>query len=66
MVTFLKWQEPIFTTWLNHPFVDGNKRTGVTTALVFLIMNGYELVAEEDVLEKLIMDIASSQVEKEG
>lgn len=49
----------------NHPFVDGNKRTGATTALVFLIMNGYELVVDEEVLEKLVLDVASGQLEKE-
>lgn len=26
----------------DHPFVDGNKRTGVMTALVFLNLNGYD------------------------
>jgi death on curing protein len=31
----------------NHPFVDGNKRTALVTAAVFLIENGYELVASE-------------------
>ena len=37
---------------LNHPFVDGNKRTGVVSALVFLELNGWTLrVEEEDLLE---------------
>ena len=27
----------------NQPFVDGNKRTGLTAALVFLDINGYEV-----------------------
>lgn len=31
----------------NHPFVDGNKRTAMTAAGVFLEMNGYKLVAPE-------------------
>ena len=31
----------------NHPFVDGNKRTGFVAAVVFLDCNGYELQAGE-------------------
>ena len=27
----------------NHPFVDGNKRTGYSAGLAFLILNGYRL-----------------------
>ncbi len=30
-----------------HPFVDGNKRTGVVTAATFLLLNGFELTASE-------------------
>lgn len=29
----------------NHPFIDGNKRTGLIAALVFLDLNGIELDA---------------------
>lgn len=32
----------------NHPFVDGNKRTALTSAGVFLIRNGYLLQNEHD------------------
>ena len=31
----------------NHPFVDGNKRTGITATAVFLGVNGHELVVDE-------------------
>ncbi|QLA17439.1 type II toxin-antitoxin system death-on-curing family toxin [Desulfolutivibrio sulfoxidireducens] len=31
----------------NHPFVDGNKRTGFLAAYVFLDLNGWELAAPE-------------------
>ena len=27
----------------NHPFIDGNKRTGLLTALKFLAQNGYDI-----------------------
>jgi len=32
---------------LNHPFVDGNKRTALTVAAIFLEINGYSLNAKE-------------------
>lgn len=38
----------------DHPFVDGNKRTGIVTALVFLEMNGVTIQADEDELESLV------------
>jgi death on curing protein len=31
----------------NHPFVDGNKRIGFTTAVLFLEANGYRFTASE-------------------
>ncbi len=31
----------------NHPFVDGNKRTGFTTAILFLDLNGWRVTAYE-------------------
>src|SRR5580698_4165138 len=37
----------------NHPFVDGNKRTGAAAAIVFLVINGIELESDEDGLVEL-------------
>jgi death-on-curing protein len=31
----------------NHPFIDGNKRAGFVTAVVFLELNGYDVQASE-------------------
>ena len=31
----------------NHPFLDGNKRIGFTTAIIFLELNGYRFTASE-------------------
>lgn len=50
----------------NHPFVDGNKRTGAVAALVFLIMNGIELHASEDSLEKIVRSVANGKMDKAG
>ena len=39
----------------NHPFLDGNKRVGVTAALVFLEMNGVEVkITNEAVVETVL------------
>ena len=48
----------------NHPFVDGNKRTGAVAAIVFLSLNGIELEADEAQLEKLVLDVAQGKVGK--
>ena len=45
----------------NHPFVDGNKRTGATAAGLFLRRNGYRLTASNADLVDITMRIAQSQ-----
>jgi death on curing protein len=47
----------------NHPFVDGNKRTGITAAALFLRQNGYRLTATNPELEAFTLKVASSRVE---
>jgi death-on-curing protein len=39
----------------NHPFIDGNKRTGLMAALVFLDLNGVEIDAPKGSLYDLTM-----------
>ena len=48
----------------NHPFVDGNKRTGHAAMEVFLVMNGYEIEATVDTQEEIILNLASSKMER--
>lgn len=43
----------------NHPFVDGNKRIGAHTMLVFLALNGIELSYTQDELALLFIAVAS-------
>jgi len=45
----------------NHPFIDGNKRTGIVCCLIFLQYNEIELVFEQDELYKLGIAIATSK-----
>ncbi len=49
----------------NHPFVDGNKRTALASALVFLSLNGVELEDPKGELYELMMAVAESGVGKQ-
>jgi death-on-curing protein len=48
----------------NHPFIDGNKRTGTMAAFVFLKMNGLTLDADESAFESLVLDAAQGKTGK--
>ncbi len=48
----------------DHPFVDGNKRTGAVAAVVFLMMNGVDLEVDEDSFEKMVRRVAAGKVKK--
>ena len=45
----------------NHPFLDGNKRTGIIAAVIFLRMNGYQLEATNTELEEFTLGVAKSK-----
>ena len=48
----------------NHPFIDGNKRTGAVAALVFLELNGIEIRATESEFEQLVLEVARGDCQK--
>jgi len=48
-----------------HPFVDGNKRTGVASALLFLAMHQVEIDASDDELVEFVLDVASGNRTKD-
>lgn len=48
----------------NHPFVDGNKRTALMCALVFLGLNGQRLEAAPDSLHRIVEGVAAGSVDK--
>ena len=45
----------------NHPFVDGNKRIGAHTMLVFLEINGVELFYSQEELIDIFLKIAADR-----
>ena len=50
----------------NHAFIDGNKRTALAVALVFLEINGYPVMGGEDELEAATREVASGKMGKDG
>lgn len=48
----------------NHPFVDGNKRTGMMAAYVFLRINGYRLEASEAEAVVVFQDLAAGEIDE--
>ena len=48
----------------NHPFVDGNKRAGLISAIAFLGLNDQELVADPDELVELVVAVAAGEADK--
>lgn len=50
----------------NHPFVDGNKRTGLAAADTFLYFNGLELRAEDEDLIQFVLMVAAGDIDENG
>jgi death-on-curing protein len=51
---------------IRHPFVDGNKRTALASALTFLYLNGYEVEESYDLeLADLVLEFLSKDISKE-
>ena len=50
----------------NHPYIDGNKRCGHAAMETFLVLNGKEIKAPVDELEKIIMEMASGKFSRKN
>ncbi len=46
----------------NHPFVDGNKRTALVAAELFLVLNGYELQADDADCVVTMLSVAAGEM----
>lgn len=55
----------IHSLLLNHPFLDGNKRTAMVAGMVFLELNGYSLVISQKILVEIALSISSKQMSLE-
>ncbi len=54
-----------FSLIQNHPFADGNKRTGHAAMETFLVLNGYQINASVDEQVNTILKVASSAISRE-
>jgi death-on-curing protein len=50
----------------NHPFVDGNKRTGFVVGVLFLELNGYRFTASEEAAAQAVLELAAHEIDEEG
>lgn len=50
----------------NHPFSDGNKRTGFLAAYSFLWINGHAIEAEQSLVIAFVLSVAAGEIEEEG
>lgn len=50
----------------NHPFVDGNKRTGFVAGVLFLELNGYRFTATEEAAAQAVLELAAGAIAEEG
>ena len=46
----------------NHPFTDGNKRTALHSMYVYLIINGFDIMATQHDVENMIIDVAAGNM----
>ena len=50
----------------NHPFSDGNKRTGFLAAFSFLILNGFLIDASQADIIAFVLAVAAGEIDEEG
>ncbi|MFV0801060.1 type II toxin-antitoxin system death-on-curing family toxin [Brucella sp. MAB-22] len=56
----------LFGVLKNHPFVDGNKRTGLAAADLFLYFNGFSLEAGQEDIIQLVLMVSTSEIDETG
>jgi death on curing protein len=56
----------LFYICCNHPFLDGNKRTAMMAAIVFLRLNGMETLPDSEYWETLMLDVAASKIDRDA
>lgn len=50
----------------NHPFVDGNKRTGFVVGILFLELNGHSFTASEEDAAQAVRALAARNLDEPG
>jgi death-on-curing protein len=55
----------LFYLCKNHPFLDGNKRVALASSLVFLDLNGYDILDPNEVLYDFVIGVAEGKFKLE-
>jgi death-on-curing protein len=50
----------------NHPFVDGNRRSALAAADLFLVFNGWSLEADDNDLIQFVLMVAAGEIDEAG
>ena len=50
---------------MNHPFIDGNKRTGYVLMETLLRLDGYKIIASDDELYAFVIKISTGEIKFE-
>ncbi len=50
----------------NHPFIDGNKRTGFVVGILFLELNGFRFLASEEEAAEAVIALAAGALDEDG
>jgi len=50
----------------NHPFIDGNKRTGFVVGVLFLELNGRAFTASEEAAAQAVVELAAGTMDEQG
>ena len=50
----------------NHPFVDGNRRTGFVLGIFSLVINGYDFFASEESAAHMVLSLAAGTIDEDG
>jgi death-on-curing protein len=50
----------------NHPFVDGNKRTGFVVGILFLELHGFDFKTSEEDATQAVMNLAAGTLDESG
>ena len=51
---------------INHPFVDGNKRTAFVAAELFMVLNGWQLNAPDEACVMVMLSLAGGEIDEGG
>jgi death on curing protein len=56
----------LYTTGIvrNHPFIDGNKRTGFVAGVLFLELNGFDFTASEEDATQAVLGLAADTLDE--